>query len=71
MEEYRKLKHGELTDIIIGTVVANPGISAQELVAKCESWNIRITLSHARARLHQLAQQGRIDKVGRNKFEGM
>ncbi len=71
MKEYRTLKHGELTDIIIGTVVANPGISAQELVAKCESWNIRLTLSHARARLHQLAQQGRIDQLGKNKYAGM
>ena len=71
MKEYRTLKRGELTAIIIGTVVNTPGITAQQLVETLDSWDIRITLPQARSRLYALAKEGRIDRVGLNKYAGM
>ena len=71
MKEYRTLKRGELTAIIIGTVVNSPGISAQGLVEKLDSWDIRITLPQARTRLCALAKEGRIDRLDKNKYAGM
>jgi len=70
--ETRKLQHGELTRIIIGTVVASEkGITARELVAKLESWGIPTSPHRMSVRLAELAADGRIERVGRGRYEGV
>jgi predicted transcriptional regulator of viral defense system len=78
VEEYRQLGPGELTEIIIGTVVNHEvylghhdGISAAELARLLNPWNIRITENHARTRLNELANKGRIERVSRGRFTGV
>ena len=78
MQEYHQLEHGELTRIIIGTVVNHDlylghksGITAREVARLLNQWGIPITENHARARLNELAQRGRIDRVSRGRFKGV
>lgn len=78
MELYRKPAQGELTRIIIGTVVNHDmylghrdGISASEVARLMNQWGIRITENHARTRLNELANKGRIERVARGRFGGV
>ena len=78
MQEYHALERGELTRIIIGTVVNHEiylghkrGISATELVQLLHTWGIPITENHARVRLIELAHKGRIERVSRGRYAGM
>jgi hypothetical protein len=68
-----QLAHGELTEIIIGTVVASgdQGITAPELAAKLKSWGIERTTNHIRCRLAELAAQGRIERAKHGRYEGV
>lgn len=68
----RILQHGELTRIIIGTVVASEnGIRARELTAKLNAWGIRVTKNHMSIRLAELAAKGRINRIERGRYEGV
>lgn len=78
MDEQRRLQPGELTWIIIGTVVNHDqylghhgGISAAEVARLLNQWGIAITENHARSRLNELANQGRIDRIARGRFGPM
>ncbi len=73
MEEPRKLAFGELTEIIIGTVVAagDEGINAQTLAEKLISWNIKTTPLLAGLHLSKLTRQGRIERIRRGVFKGV
>ena len=78
MQEYRHLERGELTRIIIATVVNHDiylghtgGITAGEVARLLNQWGIPITENHARARLNELANKGRIDRVSRGRYAGM
>jgi hypothetical protein len=57
-------RRGELTEIIIGTVVAaeDEGINARGLYDKLIEWGHKTTLSAVNARLQVLANEGRIDR---------
>lgn len=78
MEQYRQLERGELTRIIVGTVVNRDiylghkgGITAGEVARLLNQWGIRITENHARTRLNELANKGRIDRVSAGRFTGV
>lgn len=78
MDEDRRLQPGELTRIIIGTVVNHDiylghhsGISAAEVARLMNQWGIAITENHARVRLNELANKGRIDRIARGRFGPM
>lgn len=68
-------KQGELTKIIIGAVVGadrylghSYGMTAADLARLMCKWNVPITENHARTRLNQLANEGRINRVARGRF---
>ena len=70
--EKRTLEHGELTRIIIGTVVASEtAINAEELAEKLNAQGIAVTKHQMSVRLAELADQGRIERVERGRFEGV
>jgi hypothetical protein len=73
-DKRRDLEHGELTRIIIGTVVASGdhgGINARKLTEKLNSWGYRVTLQQMATRLAELAAEGRIDRIERGRYEGV
>jgi fatty acid-binding protein DegV len=66
------LEHGELTAIIIGTVVAaDRGINAGELTRKLNAWGHRVTAAQMSVRLAELARDGRIDRLRRGVYAGV
>ena len=68
----RELEHGELTRIIIGTVVAaEPGINARQLAEKLNKQGIRVTKHQMSVRLALLAKTGRIERVHRGMYTGV
>lgn len=69
----RNLAHGELTRIIIGTVVASDedGITARQLTDKLNAWGIGVTMNQMSVRLAELADRGRIERVERGRFKGV
>jgi len=70
----RELERGELTRIIIGTVVASGvrGIRPRDLTLKLNSWGIPVTQNQMSARLNKLASAGRIKRIGaRGLYSGM
>jgi hypothetical protein len=72
--EKPKLEHGELTEIIIGTVVAcedHRGITAKQLAAKLNAEGIAITKPQAGTRLAELYANGRIERVARGRYKGV
>lgn len=73
MEETRKLARGELTEIIIGTVVAagDDGINAKVLAEKLNSWNIKLSSPHAGLHLAKLAREGRIERIRTGIYKGV
>jgi len=73
MGRKEELQHGELTEIIIGTVVAagDDGITARQLTDKLNSWGIEVTMTQMATRLAELAAQGRIDRKRRGLYEGV
>ncbi len=70
--EKRNLERGELTRIIIGTVVASEtAINANQLTEKLNAWGIAVTKLQMSVRLAELAKQGRIERVERGRFKGV
>jgi predicted Rossmann fold nucleotide-binding protein DprA/Smf involved in DNA uptake len=70
----RRLPHGDLTRIIIGTVCcceAGEGINAAELTAKLNSWGHKVTKAQMATRLSELARDGVIERVSRGRYEGV
>jgi hypothetical protein len=74
----RKFEPGELTRIIIGTVVASTidgpsddGITSKELAAKLSAQGIAMSRYRASIWLAQLADRGRINRIGRGRYEGV
>lgn len=69
----RELVHGELTRIIIGTVVAaeDKGIDARELTAKLNAEGLEVTKHQMSVRLAELAAEGRIERISRGRFTGV
>jgi hypothetical protein len=66
------LAHGELTRIIIGTVVASEkGLNARALAEKLNAQGIAVTKQQMSVRLAELAAEGRIERVERGRFEGV
>lgn len=70
--EPRRLDRGELTRIIIGTVVAqDQPITARRLTEILNGWGIMVTAKHMSVRLNELAKDGRIERVSKGLFEGV
>ena len=67
----RKLEHGELTRIVIGTVVASEGIRAAALTKKLNAQGIMVTKHQMSVRLGELARDGRIERLSRGLYEGV
>ena len=70
--EPRRVPRGELTRIIIGTVVAHDEpITARQLTDILNAQGIMVTAQQMSVRLNELANEGRIERVSKGLFEGV
>ena len=70
--ERRSLERGELTRIIIGTVVARDGgITARQLTDALNAQGISVTMAQMSVRLAELAADGRIERVSKGVYQGV
>lgn len=69
--ETRKLDRGELTTIVIATVMnQDQPVNARQVTEMLNSWGIAITIHQMSVRLSELGNQGRIHRVSRGLYEG-
>src|SRR5205809_2662744 len=59
-----RLRYGELTRVIISTVVGSGRISPRDLADSLRDRGVRVTPRQMTTRLMELAREGRIAKIG-------
>lgn len=65
----RPLRHGELTEIIIGVIAAaEKGIRAVEVTRKLNGWGIEVSNNVVTTTLSMLSAKGRIYRVRRGVY---
>ena len=75
MSEPKRPRHGEMTEIVIGTVVNagvdGAGITARELAEKLTEWGYPMTRHQCAVMLVGLARAGRIERVRTGLYKGV
>jgi len=66
-------ERGELTKVVIGTVVAagEEGITPKHLTKKLNEWGWQVTANQMGACLDGLYKTGRIEKASRGRYTGV